>query len=415
MHKSLLLTLATLLSLSLHAQENAVFVPNIKSLRVMLNGEWDTPPVMVMGRNDFVEISFDDLTHEYKRYNYTIQHCNADWQPSDLLESDYLDGFNNVVIEDYEQSMTTKMEYNRYSITLPNDDMQLLVAGNYCVRFFEDDADTPIAQCYFSLMEPHVTLSAEISSNTDIDTYKSHQQISFNINHTNYTIRNPHEDIKVSVCQNRRWDNAVHGVKPTYIQQNQLRYVHNRNLIFNAGNEFRRFEILDEYIPTMNVERMDYHEPYYHATLFTTEQRINYIFDKDQDGRYWVRNNDNVDNETESEYFYTHFRLDMPQVAGGEMYICGDLTNNRFIDYNKMTYNPIDHVYEATLLLKQGSYNYQYLFVPNGETRGYTSTAEGDFHQTENEYYIYVYHRPFGERYDKLIGFLEISNKISEQ
>ncbi len=410
--KYLILLIATLFPHILHSQENAVFVPNIKSLRVMLNGEWDSAPVMVIGKGDYVEISFDDLTHEYKRYNYTIQHCNADWQPSDLLESDYLDGFNNVVIDDYEQSMNTKMEYNRYAITIPNNDMKLLVSGNYRVQFFEDENETPVAQCHFSLMEPHVTIAAEIDGNTDIDTYNSHQQINFNINHTNYTIRNPHEDIKVSVYQNRRWDNAIHGVKPTFVQQNQLRYVHNRNLIFEAGNEFRRFEIIDEYIPTMNVEKMEYHAPYYHATLFTGEQRINYIYDQDQDGRYWVRNNDNIDNETESEYIYTHFRLDMPQVSGGEMYISGDLTNNRFVDYNRMVYNPIDHTYEATILLKQGSYNYQYLFVPNGESRGYTVTAEGDFHQTENEYHIYIYHRPFGARYDKLIGFQTIKNSI---
>ncbi len=412
--KQLLILLISLLSFTLSAQENATFVPNIRSLRVMLNGEWDTPPVMIMGRNDFVEISFDDLTHEYKRYSYTIQHCNADWQPSDLLESDYLDGFNNVVLDDYEQSMNTKMEYNRYSFTLPNDDINLLVSGNYRVQLFEDDRNEPVAQCCFSIMEPHVTIASEISGNTDIDTYKSHQQISFNINHTNYTIRNPHQELMVSVYQNRRIDNAVHGVKPTFIQQNQLRYTHNRSLIFNAGNEFRRFEILDEYIPTMHVERMDYHEPYYHATLFTDEKRINYIFDKDQDGRYYVRNNKDIDNETESDYFYTHFRLAMPQVPGGDIYICGDLTNNRFVDYNRMTYNPIEHTYEATLLLKQGSYNYQYLFVPNGKTRGYTVTAEGNFHQTENEYQIYVYHRPFGERYDKLIGFTTIKNQIPE-
>jgi hypothetical protein len=30
---------------------------------------------------------------------------------------------------------------------------------------------------------------------------------------------------------------------------------------------------------------------------------------------------------------------------------------------------------------------------------------EGNAWETENEYSIYVYHRPFGSRYDKLIAF----------
>lgn len=390
------------------AQQNNVFEDNIKSLRVMKNGEWDLPPVITLKEDDFIEISFDDLKHEYVRYRYTIHHCNADWSFSDILESVYLDGFNTNIIEGYEQSMTPKVEYNRYSIRIPDVNTKLLIAGNYCVQVYEDDSDKLIAQCYFSVIEPRIIISAEISGNTDIDTYKNHQQIDFTINHHHFNIRNPHSDLKIAVCQNRRWDNAVTNIKPTYIKQNQLVYTHIRDLVFEGGNEFRRFEIIDEYVPRMNVDKMEYHDPYYHATLYTDEQRTNYIYDQDQNGKYLIRNSNNFDNETESEYIFTHFRLEAPQINGGDIYINGDLTNNCFDERSKMVYDPINHCYEATLLLKQGAYNYQYLYVPNNSQRGYTYAIEGDFHQTENNYCIYVYHRSFGERYDKLIGFLEI-------
>ena len=72
--------------------------------------------------------------------------------------------------------------------------------------------------------------------------------------------------------------------------------------------------------------------------------------------------------------------------------------------YNKEHYN-----YENVQLLKQGSYNYQYLYVHNGSTKGETGPVEGNFYQTENEYLILIYHRPFGERYDKLIGMKQIN------
>lgn len=407
----ILLTLC-IISVNINAQVSHTLAENIKSLSVNVNGEWDSPAVMQMNNNDFVLISFDDLKHEYTRYSYTIKHCDANWEYSDLLESEYMDGFNNNQIEGYEQSMNTKTEYNHYEISIPNDNVKILASGNYCVQIFDEDNEKEVAKCYFSVVEPRITIAPEVTGNTDIDTYKTHQQVNFTINTQKYNIRNPHEDLKVVVTQNRRWDNAVVNVKPTYIQHNKLIYTHNRNLIFDAGNEFRRFEILDEYVPTMNVYKMEYLAPNYHATLFTDEQRINYLFDKDQNGRYYVRNSDNEMNETESEYFFTHFKLDMPQIENGDLYICGDLTENRFSVENKMTYDLMSHAYEATLLLKQGSYNYQYLFVPNGEERGYTCEVEGDFHQTENTYYIYVYHRPFGERYDKLIGFVTLSNAV---
>ena len=50
-----------------------------------------------------------------------------------------------------------------------------------------------------------------------------------------------------------------------------------------------------------------------------------------------------------------------------------------------------------------------YMFKRDGETLAQTFACEGDFHQTENEYYVYVYHRPFGLRYDKLVGFQKLS------
>jgi hypothetical protein len=385
-----------------------VFADNIKSLRVIKDNDWKLPPVITLGNDESVEISFDDLKHEYVRYCYVIRHCNSDWTYSDILTSEYTDGFNTHVIDGYEQSMGTKVEYNRYAIKIPNENTKLLASGNYCIQFFEEhEEDSPIAQCFFSVVEPRINISAEVNGNTDIDTYQSHQQISFTINHPHYNIRNPHADIKVVVCQNGRWDNAAYNIKPTYLQNNKLIYTHNKELIFAAGNEYRRFEITDEYVPRLNVESIEYHDPYYHSTLYTDEQRTNYIYDQDQNGKYVIRNVSDYDNDTGSEYIFTHFKLNMPELSGGEVFINGDLVNNNFSEENKMTYNLLEHTYDITLFLKQGTYNYQYLFVPYGEKQGYTHHIEGNFHQTENSYSIYVYHRDFDDRYDKLIGFLE--------
>jgi hypothetical protein len=95
----------------------------------------------------------------------------------------------------------------------------------------------------------------------------------------------------------------------------------------------------------------------------------------------------------------------MPKVPDGEVYLFGDLTNNSYEEAYRMEYDLIDHRYNLVTPLKQGSYNYMYMYVRDGETVGQTLPCEGDFHQTENEYYVYVYHRPFGLRYDKLVGF----------
>lgn len=398
-------------SCTLTAQENICFSPHIKTLQVKVNGEWGKPPVMLLSRGHYVEISFDDLQAQYRRYTYTITHCNADWTESDLLQSEYMTGFNDSRIDDYEPAMGTEMNYCHYSLRLPNSDTQLLVSGNYRVTILEDGEDEPVAQACFSIIEPHVGVDIDVTSNTDIDTYETHQQVNFGVSYSGYQVSNPVSDFKYIVQQNRRWDTHVENLRPTLMQVNRLIFSHNRQLIFDAGNEYRRFEILDKYVPTMRVFSMEYDDTYYHAILFPDEQRINYLYDEDQNGRYYVRNNNNVANDTESDYFLTHFTLQMPQVPGGDVYLFGDLTGNRLDEAYKMDYNLIDHQYELTTPLKQGSYNYIYMYRRDGDDWGQTRPCEGDFHQTENEYCVYVYHRPFGLRYDKLVGFQQITYK----
>lgn len=395
-----------------NAQTNACYVANLRTIQTKVNGEWGKPPVLLLQSNNYMEISFDDLQHNYVRYTYAITHCDATWEPSDLYEGDYMTGMNNAYrIDNYTQSMNTEMMYNHYTLRIPNNDVKLLVSGNYKVDIYEDGDDDPVATACFSIVDPKVGIDISVSPNTDIDSYQSHQQVDFNINYQTYECTNPEAEFKPVVVQNRRWDNHVSDILPTYLRTNQLVYIHNQKLIFDAGNEYRRFEILDRYVPTMRIERMAYQPPYYHAYLFGDKPRTNYKYDQDQDGRYYVRNGDNYENDSESDYFYTHFTLNMPEITGGDVYIHGDLTYGLFTDDNKMEYNMIDHQYEKTLLLKQGSYNYLYLFIPNGSEEATGNMTEGDFHQTENEYYIYVYHRPFGGRYDKLVAFKALTYK----
>jgi len=394
-----------------YAQENICFSPRIKTLQVKVDGQWGTPPVVLLSRGHGVEVSFDDLQAQHQRYIYTITHCNADWTESDLLTSEYMTGFSEQRIDDYEPAMGTEMNYCHYWLTLPNEDTKLLVSGNYRINILEDGEDEPIAQACFSVMEPRVGVEMSVTTNTDIDTYESHQQVDFAVNYKGYQVSNPVNEFKYIVQQNRRWDTHVEHLQPTLMQVDRLVFNHNRSLIFPAGNEYRRFEILDEYVPTMRVDRMVFDDTYYHAILYIDEQRTNYLYDEDQNGRYVVRNDDNVSNDTESDYFFTHFALQMPQVPGGDVYLFGDLTNNRIEEAYKMEYNLIDHQYELVTPLKQGSYNYIYMYRPEGEDIGLTRPCEGDFYQTENEYYVYVYHRPFGQRYDKLVGFQKINYK----
>lgn len=388
------------------AQQTRVNVPHIRTLRVIANDNWQAYPIIRLATPDEVEISFDELTHEYHRYTYKITHCNADWTPSGLFDTDYLQGFNDNVIEDYQNSLNTTMLYTHYRFTLPNDEVQLLLPGNYMVGIYgEDSDDTPVAQACFSVIQPKVGVSAEVTSNTDIDTNDSHQQVSFTVNYAGMNVTSPQTEFKVRVYQNLRTDNCVTDVQPTYLRPGQMQFVHNRKLIFPAGNEYRRFEIVNMHYGYQDVEQVQFFNPYYHATLYPDQPRLNYSYDEDQNGRYFIRYDMAQDNATEADYLFVHFTLqtDKP-LAGGQIYLSGEFTYNQFTPEYALTYNGQDGVYEGVQLLKMGSYNWLYLFVPDGTSEGQTAPIAGNFYETENEYLVLVYHRPFGGRYDSLVG-----------
>ena len=151
---------------------------------------------------------------------------------------------------------------------------------------------------------------------------------------------------------------------------------------------------------------LQFHDPYYHATLFPSEPRTkNYSYDEDQNGRYLIRYDDATDNNIEADYFFVHFSLPWEDpFIDGKLYLEGEFTYDNFNLQSEMKYNKETYAYESVQLLKQGAYNYQYLYVPNGSTKGETGPVEGNYYETENEYLILIYNRAFGERYDKLIG-----------
>ena len=415
---------ATLLLIACHtaqAQSNKVYHPMIHTLQTIVNDDWLHDDVITLGTDDWVTISFDHFTHDYHRFIYKIVHCNADWTPSDLFEVDYMDGFNNQPFEDYENSLNTTMLYTHYRLELPNDDIQFKVSGNYRVEIYLDEEEEndnvgteedlqskPVATACFRIVEPRMTLNASITSNTDIDTNLSHQQISFTVNYNSNEVIDPNTEIKPYIYQNGRTDNCVALVKPSYVTPGHAEYVHNRALIFPAGNEYRRFEVINMHYATQGVDKISFFAPYFHATLLPDAPRRNYSYDEDHDGRYLIRYNLAEDTDIEADYLFVHFRLDMPRRTGGNFYLTGEFTYNDFTPTYQATYNEVEQAYKATVLLKQGAYDFMYLWVPDDSTIGNTGPAEGNFYEAENEYQIYIYHRPFGGRYDRLVATQQI-------
>lgn len=382
--------------------QNDVFFPEFKSLQVTDPQNMLGQPIIVLSNAESrVKISFDELAEDSRYLRYRLIHCDCDWRPSEISEMDYVDGFNEGQINSYALSENTLTHYVHYDLEFPNDEIMPILSGNYLVEIFdEDDPETTLLQARFMISEDIADLAPAVTSRTDYDYNGKHQQVSLNVNLEGEGVENPYTDLRLVVIQNGREQSRRVIKTPLRVSPSGVVYEHQSDLIFPAGNEYRRFDIANVRYPGMNVENYEYIEPYYNAMLRVDYPRsnTNYQYDSDQSGRYFVDELNATDPDLESDYVMTFFTLKMPQLSE-DVFIDGDMTLRKFDSDSRMVYDHTLGAYIKTMLLKQGMYNYQYV-----TKSGQLNPIEGDYYEAANEYLFLLYYRPMGARYDRLIG-----------
>jgi hypothetical protein len=412
-------------SLSTNAQEenfyyeNAVFREEIKTMLMYREGFELSNPVYEMGEETPLVFKFDDLSGEVKDYYYTVIHCDADWNESFIPQSDYIDGFSEYPLDDFARSFNTTFDYINYHIYLPNENMDFKLSGNYALVVYENgNKENIVLSKRFYVVEPLVDLEGTVQRAT-LDAFRGeNHEVDFTIFHENLPIDNPQLEIKVVVMQNNRWDNAIRDLKPLFIRNRALIYDYNRENVFAAGNEFRYFDNRTNQMNGENVMATDFHRPYFHKTLMKDEVRANrrYFEYEEMNGKYAVESQDREveDYDTECDYTFVHFTLPLESILlGGSVNVFGALNYWNANKTNEMTWNFDTSAYELTMLLKQGYYNYMYVYVPQGSAVADHKNLEGSFWQTENDYQIFVYYREMASRYDRLVGYRQLNSMFN--
>ncbi|MDR1763896.1 MAG: DUF5103 domain-containing protein [Dysgonamonadaceae bacterium] len=385
--------------------KTGIFSGDVYTLRVNPLGQPLDEPVIRLGSNDLIEINFDLLTANPERLTYTLTHCNADNRPSQLLQSEYMSGFQGLYVDDYVTSFNTTRDYVNYRLVIPNDNVNILVSGNYAVNIYPENSDKPILTACFSVTENAAKIEGGITTQTDRGMNTTYQAVNFAVTCGN-EVATPLQDLKIFVRQNGRSDNEAVPARPLGIQNRTLTYEHIPALIFEAGNEYRSFEMLTHRYDGMNIERISFQPPYYHVFLKESQIRSDrsYFYENDINGRFTVRNLDSEDFDSEADYYIVHFFLPCGKPFRDDVYILGRAFNNNLDWRSRMDYDAEAGGYVKTVPMKEGYYNFLYVTAPNNHSPASCSAIEGNFYQTENEYRILVYFRPPGARYDRLLA-----------
>lgn len=393
--------------------ENTIYSENIKTVEMYRAGWKLSNPILTLNSDDQLVFSFDDLINETHDYYYTIYHCDRNWNQSKITQQDYLDSFIDFPITDFEYSVNTTVHYINYMLRIPNEDVPIVLSGNYALVVFDrNEPEVPVITWRFYVVEQRTRINARIRRATYDPVNGENQEIDFLIDHSNFAIQDPVSDVKVVVTQNNRSDNAIENLKPLFVNGNILEYEYNIENVFPGCNEFRFFDIRTIKYPGENIEEIKLYPPVYHATLFPDKLRTNkrYSFYKEMNGNFYVEALNAQYPDIEADYQFVHFTLPMDMPLLGGVYVFGKLSNWQCLQWNEMQWNIERNQYELTLLLKQGYYNYMYAFKNSNEKIVKCENLEGSHYETENDYQIYVYYGRITDKYDRLIGYNQFNS-----
>jgi hypothetical protein len=400
---------------------NRVFNEKIHTVQLYREGWNLSYPLIKLNNGEKLELHFDLLADQPETYYYTFIHCDKDWKTSDIFINDYLDGYEENPVENYKASFNTTVSYYHYSLTFPNDRVNLKASGNYVILVYvPGKKEKPELVQRFMISEDAVgiTLTAHRPQMTRDN--NTHQQVDFTVNHGGLELNDPYRNVYAFVLQNGRWDNAKVNLKPEFYGDNELKYnsLSDKN-IFAGGNEYRYFDIKSIRYQSEYVRSIEFKAPFYNVYLQPSENRERkpYFYWKDFNGKYYIAFQEGQDPQTDADYVYVYFTLPSDQkLSGGNLYVDGALTDWQLNSDNLMKYNEVKRQYECTMLLKQGWYIYEYIFLKDGDQAAVTGPFEGNHYETENDYVVLVYYRNPRERYDHLIGSNTVNtlNKISD-
>ena len=420
--KYVLTTLFVCLMLAGQSQwPDHIYKPNIHSIKLFKYGDVYSYPVLNLGSNDQIELHFDDLDGDIKNYYYTFQLCNADWNPANIQAFDYIKGFQSNRISNYRISSIIPTRYTHYQAVLPERSMVPTRSGNYLLKVYLNSDTSKLAFTKrFLVVNNRMAVSAQVMQPYNGHLGRTHQRVQVNVNTANAQINSiSPQDIKVAIVQNYIWQEASIIDRPTIFRGNYYEYSDESNTTFAAGKEWRwvnlrsfrlRSDRVQQIVDTSKTRTDIYVKP--------DAERYNqvYIYMPDINGLYTLQNDDGTNPYWQSDYAWVHFSFIPPSnraFEGRSIYLFGELTNYDLNVDSKMLFNEEKGVYEKSIFLKQGYYNYSYVTLTDKKEAGVSPSfenTEGNYWGTDNAYMIMVYYRPFGARADELLGFTRVNS-----
>ena len=399
-----------------------VFMPSIKTIKLAKFGDQLSYPIIALNSTDMLELNFDDLDGGVKTFYYTIVLCNADWKPAQMSYFDYAKGYTQVRISNYRASSISLTKYTHYQANLPDRNCMPTKSGNYMLKVFLNGDTSKLAFTKrFLVVDPKISMAATVLQPFSQQFFQTHHRLQIHLDTKNFDIRYPQQQLKVQVLQNYRWDNSLQLSSPTFIRQDMLQYSNENEMVMPAGKEYRWLNLRSFRLLGDRVKRQENTDSNF--TLFVKEdnprQPRQYFYYRDFNGWFINETTENINPYWNADYANVHFTFrpaGSVQYPNAELVLMGELSNYGKDKAATLVFNSDLGVYETSLFLKQGYYDYQYALktTQNSSVTYSSSSTEHDAWETENAYLVLVYFKELGGRYDQLIAVRQFNSQFNK-
>lgn len=389
--------------------ENATYVDHIQSVELRHESIPLSMPIVDLGTAGRLSLDFDDREGNFKTYRYKIIHCDKDWYPSELDEIDYISGFNDEEIDEYNYSSNAYSEYTHYQLSLPNDDLTWTISGNYLLIVYEDETDFAVLTRRFIVAEKAVNIQGGFIKPQNVLNYYTHHELNLKVDYSNFRINNPLQNLFIHVLQNGDWNRSILNRQASFQNGNSIVFDDPNPISFPGLKEFRNFDTRtiksrSEFV--YSIDQDD--ETVVLLDLGKIRPKTHYDDFRDANGGYIIDNLDNTDPNVTGEYCKVIFTLETDPFVE-DVYIVGDFCNWKAHEKLKMEYDYDRRIYFKSAYFKQGFYDYMYGLKRDDGSLD-LDIIEGSSFQTENDYIIIAYYRDFISQYDRVIDVANMNS-----
>ena len=367
-------------------------------------------PIVKLGEKLF--ISFDDLYGDEKTYYYRIRRYDENWQPSGLMPIEYVDGYDQDMIQNEENSTATVQTYTHYAFEIPNENTRITKSGNYLIEILNEDEE-PVFNFPVIVYENAVPVSVSVHYPSDISLSNSHQFVTFTLHTEHFPIADINSDLTAIVLKNENLFDVRRFDRPTFISQGRgLRYYYPDKALFQGGGEFHSFETRNLRGYNRGLDSLKLND-FYDAYVMPFWPAKSYEDFRDIDGSFVIKALQAGNPDTEGDYMRVHFRVPAGEIEEGKkIYVIGRFNNWQTNEQSLLKRN--GDFYTVTAILKQGYYDYYFVGrKPDGRLDW--AALQPSFSETENRYTVLVYYHPQGARFTRVIGMGQAVSKPLKQ